>query len=104
MSRRSRQRKERRTRGSRVFLRVAGIILGLVLLIMLAGAATAFAAVNSWLQGLPDYRSPDAFKVAQPTKIYSADGVLLAKLYLQNREVVPMSEMSTDLVHGVIAV
>ena len=44
---------------------------------------------GSAAQGLPDYSSPEAFQVAQPTKIYSADGELLAKLYLQNREVVP---------------
>jgi 1A family penicillin-binding protein len=66
--------------------------------------ATATAAVKTWLKDLPDYTSPEAFEIAQPTKIYSADGKLLAKLYLQNREVVPMSAISTNLVNGLIAV
>lgn len=104
MSRRSRERRSRRTKGSTIFLRVAGVVLGVVLVLGLAGAATAVAAVNTWLQGLPDYTNPQAFAVAQPTKIYSADGKLLARLYLQNREVVPISQMSTSVVDGVIAV
>lgn len=104
MSRRSRERRARRTHPSKTFLRIVGVVLGVVLLLGVVGAATAVAAVNSWLQGLPDYTNPKAFELAQPTKIYSADGKLLAKLYLQNREVVPMSQMASDLVHGVIAV
>ena len=104
MSRRSRERRNRRTPASSIFLRVAGVLLGVVLLMSAVGAATAVAAVNTWLKGLPDYTNPKAFEIAQPTKIFSADGKLLAKLYLQNREVVPMSQMSTDVVHGVIAV
>ena len=74
------------------------------LIITLVGVASAYALVQTWLQGLPDYKSPTAFEVAQPTKIYSADGVLLAKLYLQNREVVPISQIATSVTDGVIAV
>jgi penicillin-binding protein 2D len=74
------------------------------MLLLVAGAAVGMAAVNTWLKDLPDYTSPDAFEIAQPTKIYSADGQMLAKLYLQNREVVPMSAISTNLVNGVVAV
>jgi penicillin-binding protein 2D len=80
------------------------VVLVVLLLVTAAGVTTAVAAVNVWLKGLPDYQSPGAFQVAQPTKIYSADGKLLAKLYLQNREVVPMSEIATSLVNGVVAV
>ena len=104
VSRRSRLRRNRRTPASKIFLRIAGIFLGALLLLTAAGATTAIAAVNVWLKGLPDYTSPGAFDVAQPTKIYSADGKLLAKLYLQNREVVPMSEIATSLSDGVVAV
>ena len=85
-------------------MRIAGVFLGVLLLVTVVGVATAFAAVSDWLKGLPDYQSPNAFQLAQPTKIYSADGKLLAKLYLQNREVVPISEMASDLVNGVVAV
>jgi penicillin-binding protein 2D len=85
-------------------LRIGGVLFGVVLLVTLAGVATAAAAVTMWLKGLPDYKSPEAFQIAQPTKIYSADGQLLAKLYLQNREVVPMSQIATNLSNGIVAV
>ncbi len=104
MSRRSRRRRNRRTPASKIFLRITAVFLGTLLLLTAAGATTAMAAVNVWLKGLPDYQSPGAFDVAQPTKIYSADGKLLAKFYLQNREVVPMSQIATSLSNGVVAV
>ncbi len=79
---------------------VVGIIVGVVLL----GVFTAYAVVNSWLEDLPDYESPGVFEVAQATRIYSADGKLLAKLYLENRTVVPLSKISTDLADAIVAV
>lgn len=84
--------------------RVAFVLLVVSLVIVLAGAATAVAVVRSWLTELPDYESPEAFEVAQATKIYSADGVLLARLYLENRTVVPISQISTDLANGLVAI
>ena len=104
MSRRSRQRRHGKTPASSVFVRIAGTVVAILLLVAAVGAATAYAAVSSWLRGLPDYTSPDAFRVAQPTKIYSADGKLLARLYLQNREVVPLSAIASDLANGIVAV
>jgi penicillin-binding protein 2D len=104
VSRRSRLRRIGRTPASTMFLRVTAVLLVVVFTFTLAGVASASALVSTWLQDLPDYKSPTAFEVAQPTKIYSADGVLLAKLYLQNREVVPISEMATSVCEGIVAV
>ncbi|MDR3687420.1 MAG: PBP1A family penicillin-binding protein [Coriobacteriia bacterium] len=87
-----------------IFLRIAGALLVVLLLLAVAGSAVAYATVTTWLQGLPNYQSPAAFQVAQPTVVYSADGKLLARFYLQNRDVVPISQMSTDLVNGLVAV
>jgi len=42
--------------------------------------------------------------VAQPTKIYSADGKLLASFALENREVVDIAKISPFLQHAVVAV
>ena len=60
--------------------------------------------MQKWLDDLPDYKRQNAFEVAQATKIYSADGKLLARLYLENREVVPLSQISPYLVNAVVAV
>ena len=104
MSRRSRQRRNRRTPASTIFARLAVVFFAVVLILAVVGVASAFAVVQSWLKDLPDYKAKDAFQVAQATRIYSADGRLLARLYLQNRDVVPISEISTDLVDGIVAV
>jgi len=104
MSSRRRQR-DRRERGRRgLWLKLVAVALAAVLLVMLAGAAVAGATVQMWLKDLPDYTSPDAFKVAQATKIYSADGKLLARLYLENRTVIPISAVATDLAEAIVAV
>ncbi len=78
--------------------------MSVVLLVALAGVGVAFGFVQKWLKDLPDYKSPHAFDVAQATKIYSADGKLLARLYLENREVVPLSKISPYLINAVVAV
>lgn len=102
-SRRMRARRARRG-GGRVLLGIAAATaIGLVAMLVM-GAGGAYAVLGSWLKDLPDYESDDAFEVAQTTRVYSADGVLLAELYLENRTVVPMSSIATDLVDAVVAV
>ncbi len=102
----SRRRRQRRHHKSHALnaVRVAVVALVLVLVLTLVGVVSAYGVVMSWLQDLPDYESPEAFEVAQATKIYSADGVLLARLYLENRTVVPMSEIATDLADAIVAI
>jgi len=87
-----------------IALRVFAVLSVVVLVIGAAGAVTAYGLVSQWLQNLPDYQSKNAFDVAQATRIYSADGKLLARLYLENREVVPLSQISPYVVNGVVAV
>ncbi len=89
-----------------------GLIIGqtvavlLVIAVAVAGTGTLVAAatMGKWLEDLPDYTRPGAFDVAQATRIYSADGKLLARLYLENREVIPIEKMSTFLPEAVVAV
>lgn len=67
-------------------------------------AAAGVSMVNSWLADLPNPDTPGAFDVAQATRIYSADGKLLARLYLENREVIPIDDMSPYLLDAIVAV
>lgn len=101
-----RRRIARRGRGTeiRVLSRVVVLILAVAAIVAMAGGAAAYGVVRTWLRDLPDYDSPNAFNVAQPTKIYSADGVLLARLYLENRRIVPFDSISQDLKDGIVAV
>lgn len=103
-SRRSRLRRSRKTTGSSIALRVTAVVLTVVLALSLSGAAFGASMIKTWLTDLPDYKAKDAFDVAQTTTIYSADGKLLARLYLENRQTIPISAMATDLVNGIVAV
>ena len=103
-SRRSRLRRSKKTTGGTIALRITAVLLVVVLAMSLSGAAFGAGMIKTWLTDLPDYKAKDAFDVAQTTTIYSADGKLLARLYLENRQTIPISAMATDLVNGIVAV
>lgn len=101
-SRRSRAR--RRHTGAPIAVVTAIAVAAAGLFVVAGSVATAYAVVSSWLQDLPDYESSDAFQVAQATRIYSNDGTLIARLYQENRTVVPISKIATDLPNAIVAV
>lgn len=94
----------RRTKARNIILAALAIGAAVSVVIALAGVGLAYAYVMNALKGLPNVDDPNAFKLAQPTKIYSANGKLLANFYLENREIVPISKISTDLANAVVAV
>jgi len=100
----SKLRRERQKRGPSIVPRVLAVVAAVFAVLIIAAAAFAWIYVVNSLKGLPSMDDPSAFKVAQPTKVYSADGKLLANFYLENREVVPISRISTDLANAVVAV
>ncbi len=103
-SRRARLRRKPKSSFSKIALGILAGLTVLALVVVLTGAGVAYGVVQKWLEDLPDYKSKNAFEVAQATKIYSADGKLLARLYLENREVVPLSQISPYLVNAAVAV
>jgi penicillin-binding protein 2D len=103
MSSRLRRDKDKHNR-SKIIVRVLAVGGVLTLILLLAAVAVGYAFVMDSLKGLPDANDPNAFKLAQPTKVYSADGKLLADFYLENRQIVPIGSISTDLQHAVVAV
>ena len=104
MSRRVNKRRKRSRSRRRIALSFVAVSLVVVVLVLFGGVLTASALVKDWLKDLPDYQSPEAFRIAEPTRIYSADGKLLARLYLEDRTVVPYSKIATDLVDAIVAV
>lgn len=105
MSRRSRLRRQKHPH-TVVKVLTAALVFMLVGVLALGGTGVALGlgVAGNWLEGLPDIDDPTAFSVAQTTKIYSADGVLLANLYLENRQVVALDQISPHLLHAVVAV
>jgi len=101
-SRLRRERQQQRPR--RAVPIVLAVIAVFIFAVVVIGAGAAYVYATNALKDLPNVDDPNAFAVAQPTKIYSADGKLLANFYLENREIVPLSSISTDLAHAVVAV
>ncbi len=98
------RRKQQRGRKLSIALTIVAALVASLFVMGAVGAASGFAVIRSWLEDLPDPNTPGAFDVAEATRIYSADGKLLARLYLENREVIPIDKMSSYLPDAVVAV
>lgn len=103
-ARRTRIRRKQQGKRLTIAFAIVAAVTATIMLMGAAGAAGAAATVGSWLEDLPDPDTPGAFDVAEATRIYSADGKLLARLYLENREVIPIEKMSEYLPDAVVAV
>ncbi len=105
-SRRERLRRKGRHRTSAgvIALRISIVAVVVLSLLLVSGGIAAAAVIDEWLKNAPSIDKPGAFTVAQPTRIYSVDGKLLANLYLENREVVGSSEIAPALKHAIVAV
>ena len=58
-------------------------VLGFIALLGIALCVSMGTLIETWLQDLPDYKSTDAYLVAEPTQVYDANGDLIAEFYLQ---------------------
>ena len=99
---RSRRKASKQT-GMKIAAVLAAMSLSLVMIVGIAGAIM-MNVITGWLQELPDYTAEGAFDVMEPTSVYSADNVLIARLYLQNREIIPLDDMSPWILKAIIAV
>ena len=75
---------------------------GFIALLIVALALSLGGVVSTWLQDLPDYTSADAYLVAEPTRVYDADGNEIAAYYLQNRRSVTLDQISDYVKLGVV--
>jgi len=82
---------------NRKTLLVALLFIGAILV---GGGAGAFLSLTT---DLPQIRSLERFKPSAVTRIYSADKVLLAELFVERREPVPLKVIPQDLKAAIIA-
>ena len=80
---------------------IAGVF-GFIALLVVTLALSLGGVVSSWLEDLPDYTSADAYLLAEPTRVYDADGNEIASYYLQNRRSVTLDEVSDYVKKGVV--
>ncbi|MBM6774249.1 transglycosylase domain-containing protein [Olsenella profusa] len=80
---------------------IAGFF-GFIALLAVTLALSLGGVVSTWLEDLPDYTSADAFLVAEPTRVYDADGNEIVAYYLQNRRSVGLDEISDYVKQGTV--
>ena len=73
--------------------------LGAILALTLGALGGALLALT---RDLPQIRSLEGFRPSAVTRIYSADGLLLAELFQENRDPVALSEIPADLLSALL--
>ncbi|HZL06067.1 MAG TPA: penicillin-binding protein, partial [Coriobacteriia bacterium] len=102
---RTRRRKKHTSHtGPRFFAAGCALVILLGVVLAIAGVASGAALIDSWVTDLPDISDSSVFTLPQTTRVYSADGQLLANLYLENRQVVALDKISPYLLKAVVAV
>ncbi|MFE5310785.1 transglycosylase domain-containing protein [Isoptericola sp. NPDC056605] len=81
---------------------VGGVLAAGLVIPMVAGANAAADSTVAIYDEVPAELEPRP--MSQQSRIYAADGKLLATFYAQNRIVVPLDEISEPMQHAVIAI
>lgn len=97
---RRRRRPRRRSRFG-LFWLITQVSVLLVLAVVLGVVVAAFFSVSKLL---PTGTGVGNFEPTEATKIYSSDGVLLANIYEENREFVPINKIPNDLKYATVAI
>ncbi|MCL2655053.1 MAG: transglycosylase domain-containing protein [Coriobacteriia bacterium] len=101
LSRNARSHHRSSHKGGKIF---AGVLLTGLIITCVAGVAGA-AYVSNALKTLPkNYKSADAFVAPEASRIYSVDGKLLARVYIQNRQSVDAKQMGKYVRNATVAV
>lgn len=97
-----RRKQNRRRKGRRSYLLIGmGLFVVILCFALLAGIQTVMALVND----LPKLDEENFLSLGQTSRIYAADGTLLAEIYnTENRTVVPLSAIPTYLRQATIAI
>ncbi len=74
------------------------------LFLLLVGLTAVGSAFYSVIRLLPSSADIASYEPTEATKIFSSDGVLLANVYEENREVVPIGDIPKDLQNATVAI
>ncbi len=83
------------------------IALSITLIAVAFVAALVVATVDlmdSWLEDLPDYTDEDAYLLSESTKIYDADGNIIAEYFTENRIPITREECSDYIMWATVAI
>jgi len=102
-SRRKRAKQQPKYSGRIIPIVLLFVVVAMVGLLGLS-AVGMYAVAQSWLEDLPDIKEADMYNYSLKSKIYAADGTLLAELYLEDREPVTSSQVSQNVFNATIAI
>lgn len=95
--------KRRRAKPSRLRLFWIGTQITFLLAIAIFSVVIGVVFINVSSM-LPSGKEIDQYKPAEPTKILSSDGVVLAELYEENREYASLDDIPKDLQNATVAI
>jgi penicillin-binding protein 1A len=75
-------------------------------LLLLAGVTVGVIAGVLWAvtTELPQIQALERFRPSEVTRVYSRDGVLLAELFAQKRDLVPLASMPDHLIQAILTI
>lgn len=82
-------------------LKGALLVLGALFLMVGIGGLVFYSSVTS---GLPDVTKLDQYDAAQTTKVFAADGTMIATLFDENRTPVKIDEVSEVMKQSIVAI
>lgn len=82
-------------------LRIMAAILGGIVMVLALGGSALY---GSFTAGLPDVSKLDVYEPARTTKIYAADGTLIATLFDENRTYVDYDKIAPIMVSALVAI
>lgn len=88
----------------RTLLRFLLITFVVFLGLLVAAATTGLVILNNYAKELPDVSRLRYYEPSETTRIFSADGQLIATLFKENRTWTPLEEISPNMRNAILAI
>ena len=72
--------------------------------LLVAGGTAALVVLNNYAKALPDVSRLRYYEPSETTRIFSADGQLIATLFKENRTWTPLEQISPNMKHAILAI
>lgn len=84
-------------------LRLLGSLFVLALTLTIVGAVAVLGVISHFGRALPDYSQLAQYEPPNTTRLYAADGKLLAEYYVENRVFIPVEAIPKQLINAFLA-
>ncbi len=74
------------------------------LTVLVAGGTAVLVVLNNYSKGLPDVSRLRYYEPSETTRIFSADGQLIATLFKENRTWTPLEQISPNMKKAILAI